>query len=635
MAEKRAKKVKIAKYTKEKNAEAWAKYREDLSKIKYSMFSNMLYIIKEAWHGARGFFIAMIIMLIADLVINLSATYTDKYVIEFALGTSPRVKLGIICIVLIAAQQFANIFNNSGNLYAVYIGKFCFSAYLYGKLMKKKMDTDYENTENTKLNDMLHKADEGVNNTVSAALFNMKGTVLAAVEVLAYGGILSMLNPLLILIIGVPAVAAYYINRHKMMWIWNMADNWQKYDRQLEYITYIGTDANFSAAKDVRIFGMQRWLNSVFKRVYDLRLNWYEQQDKWEFYHRLAELAVSAIGNTAAQLYIVYLVMNGSISAGDFVLYFNSIFMLSQAVRSWCDKFSAYNWLSQNIFYARDYLDIKDNTNRGEGTPVPEDCGNMQCEIEFRNVSYTYFGAEAPTIKNISFKLHKGEKLAVVGHNGAGKTTLIKLMCGLYRPTEGEVLLNGVSVNGYNRDEYFRLFSTVFQDIDVLPVTIAENISGKTAEETDFSRLYDCMKKSGIYDKVMSLPQKENTHLVKTVYDDATDFSGGQMQKLALAKALYKDAPVLLLDEPTAALDPIAEQEMYLNYADFSKGKSSVFISHRLASTRFCDRIILIADGRIAEEGTHSELMKAGGLYAELFNMQSSYYNDKEADKNA
>ncbi|MDE6745496.1 MAG: ABC transporter ATP-binding protein/permease, partial [Oscillospiraceae bacterium] len=301
---------------------------------------------------------------------------------------------------------------------------------------------------------------------------------------------------------------------------------------------------------------------------------------------------------------------------------------------AWCDKFSAYNWLSQNIFYARDYLDIKDNTNRGEGKPVPEDCGNMQCEIEFRNVSYTYFGAEEPTIKNISFKLNKGEKLAVVGLNGAGKTTLIKLMCGLYRPTEGDVLLNGVSVNDYNRDEYFRLFSTVFQDIDVLPVTIAENISGRTTEETDFPKLYDCMKKSGIYGKVMSLPQKENTRLVKTVYDDATDFSGGQMQKLALAKALYKNAPVLLLDEPTAALDPIAEQEMYLSYADFSKGKSSVFISHRLASTRFCDRIILIADGKIAEEGTHSELMKAGGTYAELFAMQSSYYNDEEVDKN-
>lgn len=635
MAEKRAKKVKIAKYTKEKNAEAWAKYREEQSKIKYSIPNNMLYILKECRHGARGLFWIMVIRLVMDLVISISGTYTDKYVIEFALGTSSRITLGIICIALIAVQQLAVAVNNSGSIYTNYIAKFRLSAYLYGKLMKKKMDTDYENTENTKLNDMLHKADDGVNNTASSALETMRETVLAALEFLAYGGILSMLNPLLILIIGAPAIAGYYINRHKMMWIWNMADNWQKYDRQLEYITYIGTDANFSAAKDVRIFGMQRWLDSVFKRVFDLRLNWYEQQDKWEFFHNIAGVAVSAIGNCAANIYVVYLVMKGNIGAGDFVLYFNSIFMLSQAVRSWCDKFSAYNWLSQNIFYARDYFDIKDNTNRGEGAPVPEDCGNMQCEIEFRNVSYTYFGAETSTVKNISFKLHKGEKLAMVGLNGAGKTTLIKLMCGLYRPTEGEVLLNGVPVNDYNRDEYFRLFSTVFQDIDVLPVTIAENISGKTAEETDFPRLYDCMKKSGIYDKVMSLPQKENTHLVKTVYDDATDFSGGQMQKLALAKALYKNAPVLLLDEPTAALDPVAEQEMYLNYADFSKGKSSVFISHRLASTRFCDRIILIADGAIAEEGTHSELMKAGGSYAELFNMQSSYYNDGEADKNA
>lgn len=625
------KRVKIAKYTKEKKAEAGRKYREEMSAIKYSKLNNMRYIIGETWHGARGFFWVMLIWLVMDLVISLSASFTDKYVIEFALGTSSRVKLGMICIALIAAQQLANIFSNAGSLYTSYVGHFRLSAYLYSKLMRKKMDTDYENTENTKINDMLHKADNGVNNSAKSALGTMRETVLAALEVLAYGGILSMLNPALILIIGLPAVAGYYINIHQMSWIWNMADNWQNYDRQLEYITYIGTDANFSAAKDIRIFGMQRWLGNVFKRIFDLRLDWYEQQDKWEFFHKIAGAVVSAAGNIAAQVYIVYLVMKGNIGAGDFVLYFNSIFMLSQAVRAWCDKFSAYNWLSQNIFYARDYLDVKDSTNRGKGKPLPEG----QCEIEFRNVSYTYFGADKPTIKNISFKLHKGEKLAMVGLNGAGKTTLIKLMCGLYRPTEGEVLLNGLPVNDYNRDEYFKLFSTVFQDIDVLPVTIAENISGRIAEETDFPKLYECMKKSGIYDKVMSLPQKENTRLVKTVYDDATDFSGGQMQKLALAKALYKDAPVLLLDEPTAALDPIAEQEMYLNYAEFSKEKSSVFISHRLASTRFCDRIILIADGRIAEEGTHSELMKAGGVYAELFGMQSSYYNDKGAEKNA
>ena len=221
-----------------------------------------------------------------------------------------------------------------------------------------------------------------------------------------------------------------------------------------------------------------------------------------------------------------------------------------------------------------------------------------------------------------------------MGLNGAGKTTLIKLICGLYDPTEGEILLNGKSVNSYNRDEYFKIFSTVFQDICVLPVTIAENISGAETGRYDLEKVYSCMKKAGIYEKVMNLPEKENTKLVKSVFENATELSGGETQKLALARALYKDAPILLLDEPTAALDPIAEQKMYLNYADFSRGKSSVFISHRLASTRFCDRIILIENGTIAECGSHSELMAQGGKYAELFELQSSYYNDEEVQIN-
>lgn len=488
------------------------------------------------------------------------------------------------------------------------------------------MNLSYEDTENPKINDMCQKAYSSVNSISEAGLGTMKDTIVAALRIFSYAGILSMLDPWLILIIGVPAVAGYYINKHKMSWIWNMVDNWQTFDRQLNYITRIGMDSKFSSAKDIRIFGMQHWLKSVYDRVYRKRMDWYEQQDAWEYRHDMLSHIVIMVGNSAATIYIVWLVMNGSIGAGDFVLYFNSIFMLSQAVRDWCDKISAYQWLSNITNYLRQYLELPEPTE--SVGKKPESCDKY--EIEFRNVSYTYSGAEKPTIKNISFKLNRGEKLAMVGLNGAGKTTLIKLMCGLYEPTEGEILLNGKNIRGYDRNEYFRLFGTVFQDINVLPVTVAENISGKKTNETDMPRVYECMKKSGIYDKVMDLPQKENTRLVKSVYEDATDFSGGQMQKLALAKALYKDAPVLLLDEPTAALDPIAEQEMYLSYAEFSKGRSSVFISHRLASTRFCDRIILIADGGIAEEGTHAELMALGGKYAELFEMQSSYYNDKK-----
>ncbi len=220
-----------------------------------------------------------------------------------------------------------------------------------------------------------------------------------------------------------------------------------------------------------------------------------------------------------------------------------------------------------------------------------------------------------------------------MGLNGAGKTTIVKLMCGLYDPTEGEIFLNGINVKNFNREEYFKLFSAVFQDIFPIAASVSENVAGSI--EISKEKLSDCMKKAGIYDKINSLPEKENTKLVRGIYDDSLELSGGETQKLALAKALYKNAPILLLDEPTAALDPIAEQEMYMNYLDFSKERTCVFISHRLASTRFCDKIMLIENGEIAELGTHPELMLKGGKYAELFNIQSSYYNDENVNKEA
>lgn len=615
--------VKITKYTKEKRAEAGRKYLEEQKKMRYGTAANMLYVLGDAWRTSRGLFAATLINVVMSMANALCLTFTDKLVIEFALDMSP--KTGLTAAAVIAGGQLAIFFVSCCSLYTSMVGSYSYSYSLYKRLMRKKMYIKYEKTEDPKISDMLNKSNTAANVISNSALDMLRDTMIAALDVLSFGGILSLLSPLVVLVVGVPAVARYYINKHKMQWVWNMADNWQTFDRQLEYITYIGTDSDYSAAKDIRIFGMQRWLEKVYNRVFAKRLNWYEQQDEWSWRHDVLGHIVAATGNFAAYIYVIWLVIDGQIGAGDFVLYFNSIFMLSDAVRTWCDKISAFQWLSNNVCYLRDYLELEDCSSAPAGKALPEG----RCEIEFCNVSYTYSGAEEPTIKNISFKLNKGERLAMVGLNGAGKTTLIKLMCGLYEPTEGEILLNGTPIGEFNRLEYFKLFSTVFQDITVLPVSVAENISSRKAEDTDYERVRDCMKKSGIYEKIMSLPEKENTRLCKTVYDDATDLSGGQMQKLALAKALYKDAPVLLLDEPTAALDPIAEQEMYLSYSKFAEDKSSVFISHRLASTRFCDRIILIADGGIAEEGTHEELMRLGGAYAELFEMQSSYYKEE------
>lgn len=617
--------IKVTKYTKEKHKKAVENYNKEQAKSKYKTWENMLYILKELWNFKRFAFILLFFGYVIAFVLNsLCQTFTSKYVVELALGTDNRIKLGVICLLLIVGERLTKYIWNEVADYNGYCFSYNFLCYMKRKIIRKNMYTDYQNNESCDKNDTLKKAETGSDyityQTVNTILEFLKAVVL----VLTYASILSVLDPLMMLIVGVPSIVGYYIERHKMMWVWNMSDNWQKFDRELNYIHNAGGD--FSSAKDVRVYGMEKWFNKLFSRSFSNRLDWYKQQDEWCWRHDAVSWAFVYISNFLAYAYVIYLVINGNIGVGNFVLYFSSIETLQYAVRNVFDKFSGFNWLSNNISYSREYLDMKDKTNRGNGEPLP----NGQCELEFKNVSFRYSGAKNATIQDISFKLNKGEKLALVGLNGAGKTTLIKLMCGLYDPTEGEILLNGKPVNSYNRDEYFTLFSTVFQEISTLPVTIAESVSGEENEKIDRQKLYDCFKKAGISEKIMSLPNKENTRLVKSVFENATEFSGGQTQKLALAKALYKDAPVLLLDETTASLDPIAEQEMYLNYAEFSKGKSSVFISHRLASTRFCDRIIMIENGSIIEEGTHSELMELNGKYAELFNIQSSYYTDKE-----
>lgn len=467
--------VKVEKITKEmrEGEKQWKK--EAKANNPYGTFSNLGFVIKEAWHHNRPLIFVSFMLIFVAALQNVCNVFFSKYVVELALAKDDRTSLIIYCAVLFAVSTFTIIAIRAGELYLNNKGKFKMSHHFCMLLKDKMMTIDYQSLEKTHTNDMFWQASMSADWVSTDSFHAMRLTATSVIEMAAFSGILSMLSPVMIVIVAVPSILGYYINMHKMEWIWQMSNRWSVHERKMDYIKRQMSELD--RAKDIRVFNMQNWLIKAFSKVFGDRMDWWRQQDKWENRWETVEmLLVTSLGDFAAYAYIIYLVVNGGISAGDFILYFNSILNFSRSVRSWCDNFSGYQWLSNNIAFLRNYLNLKDETNRGEGVAIPDG----QCEIEFRNVTYTYCGAEKPTINNISFKLHKGERLALVGLNGAGKTTLIKLMCGLYDPTDGEILLNGIPVNEYNRDEYLDTFAAVFQDISVLPVSVCQmNIYGK------------------------------------------------------------------------------------------------------------------------------------------------------------
>ena len=308
----------------------------------------------------------------------------------------------------------------------------------------------------------------------------------------------------------------------------------------------------------------------------------------------------------------------------EFLLYFTAVSTFTNWVTGILQQVSKLHKESLDICCVREFLEYPEPFRFEEGKAVPRAEGY---ELKLENVSFRYPGAEEDTIHQLDLTVRPGEKLAIVGLNGAGKTTLVKLLCGLFDPTEGRVLLNGQDVREFNRREYYGLFSAVFQEFSILDVTVAENIA-QTNENIDWAKIDDCVEQAGLTKAIGELPKGLNTHVGREVYLDGVLFSGGQTQRLMLARALYKDGPILVLDEPTAALDPIAENDIYQKYNDMTRGKTSLFISHRLASTRFCDRILFVAEGHITEEGTHESLLARNGAYAKLFEVQSRYYQE-------
>jgi len=277
---------------------------------------------------------------------------------------------------------------------------------------------------------------------------------------------------------------------------------------------------------------------------------------------------------------------------------------------------------SRYLSFFYDYMMIKNK--RYEGTIPTEKRDDNLFDIEFRDVSFKYANAEGYALSHVNQKIRLGTKNAVVGKNGAGKTTFIKLLCRLYEPTEGQILLNGVDIRYYDYEEYAKLFAIVFQDFNLFSFPLGENVA--SGVDYDKARAAECLEKAGFKERLSKLEKGLDTPLFQYDDENGVEISGGEAQKIAIARSLYKDAPFVIMDEPTSALDPVAEYDIYQRFDQMVEGKTSVYISHRMSSCRFCDNIIVFDDGKIVEQGSHDQLMQNGGLYSELWNAQAQYY---------
>ena len=415
----------------------------------------------------------------------------------------------------------------------------------------------------------------------------------------------------------------------------NRFRNWQHAHKEekggiyhkLRYV--IDRSKDITLAKDIRIFGLAPWLKSLYGQYRAELQDYLRRLTAVALREDMLNVLLALLRNGAAYGWLVWLAVHGELSAAEFVLYFTAVSGFTQWVAGLFSGFAELHKQSLEIAAFREFMAEPEIFRFDDGKPLPVKPDHLY-QLALRDVSFRYPGADHDTLSHVNLTIRPGEKLAIVGRNGAGKTTLIKLLCGLYDPTEGQVLLDGEDIRQFNRRDYYKHFAAVFQSFSVMAGTVAENVAqvDKNTGKIDMPKVWDCLEKAGMAEKVRSMPKGEDTMLNRNVYLDAQDLSGGQMQRLMLARALYKNAPLVMLDEPTAALDPLAERDMYQKYNSLTGQRTSVYISHRLASTRFCDRVLLLDGGGIAEEGTHESLLALGGQYAYLFHIQSKYYQE-------
>lgn len=594
---------------------------------KRSVFNNVMYLLSCAWKWNKEVYGYLGLFTIFSSIAPFIPIFIPKFLIDELTGSKDVQKL-----ILIMGGFF--ILSSVVNFLVQYLqamkGTKLIEVRIHfmNLLQKKCMDMDFKYTEDPKtLNDLNNAWKAADNNAdgiegVYHRIFSLLGSSFTFIGFIS---IVATLSPLVLLYLLTNVLITYFFTIKAKKYEYSRKDDVAAHRRKSTYI--YDTMYNFSYGKDIRIYNLNTWLSNLFKDSNNSRLKIHKDIKFKYFLVSALDIFLLLFREGIIYAYLIYKVFIGDMSIGNFTMYFATISSFASWMKRVLDDIAHIR--AQNLYINdfRDFLEIDNNNKINETMQIPI---KTPYEIEFKNVSFKYPGSEKYVYKNLSLKIKAGQRLAIVGVNGAGKTTFVKLLTRLYDPNEGKILINGVDISTLNKEEYFKLFSVVFQEIKMFAFSIAENVALATGNDLDRAKVEECIKKANIDGKINSLEKGMDTSLLKILDSTGIELSGGENQRLALARALYKDGEIIVLDEPTAALDPIAEYNIYNSFNDMIGEKTAIYISHRLASTRFCDVIAFFENGEIQEYGTHDELLALNGKYAEMFNVQACYYKDKE-----
>ena len=601
--------------------------RKKKDKPRYNMWQNSGFMIGIAWKYEKQ----VLVMLVLQAIVYVGNSLTGLLVTPAILRAVERhVAIESLLVTIIIFVGLLILFSAA----RAYIeqnaswGHNSVRQKILGMTQNKAATTSYSNLEDERFLKLQARVKQAVSSnydavqkiwvTLTELLENVLGFII-------YLMMMYNLEWYIMVVIVVSTMLGYGVSKRLNGYEYQHKEELDVHQTKIWGYKYMVEDVR--VAKDVRIFGLRPWLEEVYEKAVRAFVAFYQRAARVYLLGNIVDLVLALVRNGIAYAYLIGLVLVHEISAAEFLLYFSAIEGFTAWITGILNNFTLLQRQALEIEAVREYLETPEPFKFDDGQSlVPE--REKEYEIRLEDVTFCYPGAEKNTISHLILTIKPGENLAVVGLNGSGKTTFIKLLCRLYDPTEGEILLNGIPIHKYNNAEYMNIFSVVFQDFKLLGLPLGENVAGRS--QYDRAKAERCLEKAGFADRLKSMPKGLDTTLYKDFDAEGIEVSGGEAQKIALARALYKDAPFIVLDEPTAALDPVAEYEIYTRFNDIVGDHTAIYISHRLSSCRFCDRIAVFDGGGIVQDGGHEQLLAdEAGKYAQLWNAQAQYYAEQ------